>query len=101
MSWYLVTLEGGPIPLAPQLKDVDTPIELVGFFTTRKARARTEPEAVSFAIEDAISELRESLLANSVDVPPCRAIWIRAQTWIEVVRRRYRGFTFYSWPATH
>ncbi len=94
-------VEGGPVSLPAELPEVEHPIRLAGFVTTRKVRANTEPEAVALAIEDAISELRESLLAKSADTPPCRAVKIRALTWIEAARRRYRGFTFYSWPATH
>jgi hypothetical protein len=101
MRWYLVMLEGGPIPFPPEPEEVDRPVHLTGFVTTRKARAETVPEAVSLAIEDAMSEPREGLLEQSVEVPPCHAFEIRTLTWIEAARRRYRGFTFYSWPTTH
>jgi hypothetical protein len=101
MRWYLVTLEGGPIPFPSGLEGIDQPIGLAGFVTTRKARAETVQEAESLAIQDAISELRESLLEQSAESPPCRAFEIRTLTWIEAARRHFRGFTFYSWPATH
>jgi hypothetical protein len=101
VRWYLVILEGGPITLSWVSQEAEKPITLAGFFTTRKVWSATATEAVTLAIEDAISELRENLLEKGADAPPCHAIETRTMTWMKVVWRRYRGFTFYQWPTVH
>ena len=60
MPWYLVMLEGGPIPLPSELQQAEKPNSQVGFFTTRKTAADTVANAAGLAIEDALAELRES-----------------------------------------
>jgi hypothetical protein len=97
MPWYLVVLEGGPISLPSELQQTSEPASLVGFFTTRKTAADTAENAAPLAIEDALAELRESLLAKDAECPPCCVVQIRKATWFGTVRRRYRGFTFYPW----
>lgn len=97
MPWYLVMLEGGPIPLPSELQQADKPISQVGFLTTRKTAADTVANAAGLAIEDAIAELRESLLAKDAESPTCCVVQIRQVSWFGAMRRRYRGFSFYPW----
>lgn len=100
MKYFLVILEGGPIQLLPQMIDTNKSVGLVGFISTRKAHAGTVLEAITLAIADTQAELREGLLAQGAEDPSCYAVEIRKLTWMEAVRRRYRGFTFYPWPIT-
>jgi hypothetical protein len=100
MPWYLVMLEGGPVALSETRQGMEKSVRWAGFVTTRKAFAMSASDAVARAIEDAVRELRETSLAENAQTLRCGASEVRCLTWIEAVRRRYRGFTFYPWPES-
>lgn len=74
---------------------------LVGFFTTRKVKATSVEDAVRLAISDAAEELGARARPIDAVQPQWAVDQVRLVGRFEVVRRRYRGFTFYPWDKRY
>jgi hypothetical protein len=102
MPWFLIMIEGGPIDWPREQTSVEQRIDRVGFFTTPKVHANSEQRAITLAIDDALTELRDTMPHSAVAAAAaCKVIKVWQPTWLQVVTRRYRGFTFFPEKRLH